>query len=580
MSGLLGYWGPDEGNHQDLTAVLRRLGWATGARARHADGLELVGTAPIVRDAAGGFGACSGATLDGGSPLDTLAARGPAALTDDAADGHYALAWYDPRARRLTLAHDPFGARRVFHARSGRTRWFADSLTALLALPALWRHRALDLVALDSYLACSFVAAPRTPIAGIAVVPPNQALHFAAPLATPVAQELLTPPAGAAPGDDAGEQGWLARLRAELAGALDRRLGAPGDLGVHLSGGVDSGAVAAWLARRGHRPHLFFLDFGAPYNTERPHAERIAARLGLPLRPIPVAPAARGAGRTLRRLAWHLGEPFGDPVTYPLHLGAAAVRAAGLPTLFNGEGGDQLFAGWPNRAMFAAEVFGAAGDPGDGDRARRYLHTFHHFYGQEAALHGPRLAEAARGSDLPGAVRRYLDEPRLPGLFDRLRWANYWLKGGQNILPRAAALARQAGLAMHAPFFDRRLARFALSIPADHLLRGTAEKYLLKRLLAEDDLLPDSILQRPKRGMGVPATAWCLGPWRREFHHLLRRLARRDLIRRDYLDALLKGEDTPGELRRQRRLGEKIWQLGMLELWLELFYDALTIASP
>jgi asparagine synthase (glutamine-hydrolysing) len=241
--------------------------------------------------------------------------------------------------------------------------------------------------------------------------------------------------------------------------------------------------------------------------------------------------------------------------------------------VFNGEGGDQLLAGWPNRPMLAGELYAGGRADGDG-RLERYLRTFHHFYGLEEVAYGPELRQAARDGDLGALVRPYLEEPGLPHLFDRLRWANYWLKGGQNILPRAAALARAAGVAMAAPFFDRRLARFALTIPPELLLRGTEEKYLLKRALAEDGLLPPTILARPKRGMGVPATAWCLGPLRGAARGLLRRLERRDLFRRDYLRSLARGEEVPGEVRGARRVGEKLWQLAMLEVWLETVYDS------
>jgi asparagine synthase (glutamine-hydrolysing) len=161
-----------------------------------------------------------------------------------------------------------------------------------------------------------------------------------------------------------------------------------------------------------------------------------------------------------------------------------------------------------------------------------------------------------------------------------LRWANYWLKGSQNILPRAATLGRAAGLDGRAPLFDRRLARFALTIPSALLLRGTEEKHLVKRALDTAGFLPPAVLARPKRGMGVPATAWCRGPLRGEIGRLVSRLARRDLFQRDYLRQLLRGEEATETLRGTRRNGEKLWQLAVLEVWLELFYDTITVERP
>src|SRR3712207_2875485 len=115
MIGLLGYWGPDEGNRDQLTAALRRLGLGAFERVRHQHGLEFASGASIVQSPGGSVGALVGVTRGDGSLLATLDAIGPAALASDAADGAYALAWYDARAGRLTLAHDPFGARRIFH---------------------------------------------------------------------------------------------------------------------------------------------------------------------------------------------------------------------------------------------------------------------------------------------------------------------------------------------------------------------------------------------------------------------------------------------------------------------------------
>lgn len=523
----------------------------------------------------GGGGALSGRVVAGFELLKEMGRIGAAALADARADGQFALAWFDAVEGVLTLGHDPFGARRVFYAQLPGVCWFADEVHLLLAVEAVRERRALDLSGLHSYLALSFVAAPRTPFRGITCVPPNVALAFDAPDAPPRETMLLAPPESA-PGerpDEGDEAAWLIRWQAEFDAAMGRWAGGVREAAVHLSGGLDSGLVAGWLARSEVRTRLFFLDFGPPFDAERPYAEATAAWLGLPLERIAVSPRRFGAGRALHQLGTALGEPWGDPVTWPLHLGYRAARDAGLTTVFNGEGGDQLLAGWPNRAMLAGTLYAGEGEE-ELERAARYLQTFHHFSGLEDIAYGTTLREVAAKGELAATVRRYLDDPRLFSFLDRLRWANYWLKGGQNILPRAAALARQAGVTLATPLFDRRLAAFALTIPPGLLLRGTTEKYLVKRALHESGLLPPAVIDRPKRGMGVPATAWCQGPLRGAVHGLLRRLERRDLLRGDYLRQLLRGEEVADEVRGARRIGEKLWQLALLEVWLEVGYDS------
>jgi len=571
---MLGYFGAELQNHSWLEKVLRGSGQpAFWVRAGEGPGLEIVSDGEIYRSDRGGVGTLVGSALGKTSLLKSFAMAGVDALKSDEADGQYALVWYEPQAG-LTLAHDPFGATRLFYARLGQTLWFSNAFKLLLGLPPFQTKRELNLTALHTYLSFSFVAAPHTLIQGIEVVPPNVALTFNAPLSSPVAHRLFAPESPAANPDLSRSESWQDRLQTELGGAVQRRLGHTNEVAVHLSGGLDSSAVAAWLLKSGVKTSLFHLDFGAPHNPERIYAAQTAAWLKLPLVNVAVEPKKQDAARLLEQLVSEMGEPWGDPVTLPLYLGCQAVQQAGLGNLFNGEGGDQLFAGWPNRSMLTAELYSGGDSTHEAEaRVQSYLRTFHHFYGLEEALYTSALQQVSRSVALSDYVQPYLMESALPDLFDCLRWANFWLKGSQNIMPRAAALSRGAGLTMSAPLFDRQLARFALQIPRQWLMHGTEEKYLLKQGLAQSGLLPPEILARPKRGMGVPVTYWCLGPLHSEFKHLLKRLAKRGYFHKEYLQMLLKGQDLPGELRQQRRLGEKIWQLGLLEIWLQLFYD-------
>ncbi len=564
MALLLGYFGPETENRSWWETALGRFGALPDLKRLSLPGLEVVAQGQISQ-----AGALVGRTLGGANLLDCLEQQGRAVLQSDKADGQYSLVWYDPTTAQLTLAHDPFGAERLFYARLGQTLWFSNQLRALLTLPAFAKKRELDLAALHSYLAFSFVAAPRTLIAGIQVVPPNKALIFDSPQAAPQSQDLLQlePALAGAQLPERDEKGWAEQLKTELDGAFERHLSRTEEAAVHLSGGLDSALVAAQLGRAGVKTRLFHLDFGPPFNIEKPYAAETARFLEKPLESIPVWPDKKSGPEQLRQMVGQMGEPWGDPVTLPLYLGYRAVNEAGLGVVFNGEGGDQLFAGWPNRAMLTAGLYGAT------DQSASYLQTFHHFYGLENTLYGPELCQVAQETDLQTEIRPYLIEPALPDLLARLRWVNYWLKGSQNIMPRAAALARGAGLEMGTPLFDRRLARFALNIPGPFLMRDTQEKYLLKRVLEDQKLLPPEILYRPKRGMGVPATEWSSGPFSGEFKRLLGNLAKRDLFNKNYLKMLSKGQDTEGEIRKHRRLGEKIWQLVILEIWLELFLD-------
>lgn len=448
-------------------------------------------------------------------------------------------------------APDPFGVRPVHALRLGERMHTAADPRALRRLPGA--PRGVDPAALHGYLCFSHPPGRRTLFDGIERIP-----------APAPWRELPAP---------ADEDSAVRTLRALLAASVERMLGAERDVGVYLSGGLDSSLVAALLARAGARVHLFSLDFGPPWDAELEHAQTVAAHLDRPLHRVRARP--RDVSRALEPTAAALHQPFGDPVTVPLFLLGQAARDH-VSTVFNGEGGDQLFGGWATKPMLAAEAYGGAGY----SREAAYLGTYHRFHGAEDQLLTP-AARAAIGAMEAGAwLRPALDAPGLPTLLHRLRAANIRLKGAQNIAPRMTQLAQAHGLAVRAPFFDLSLAEWTFTLPPEFFLRGASEKHLLKR--AAEGLLPPEVIDRPKRGMGVPATEWLLhwlSPVRREAARRMssRRLKRDGWFDPAYVAVLRRGDDDPGETRR-RRLGERLWALLMLHVWMDVQDPPLEIA--
>ncbi len=440
-------------------------------------------------------------------------------------------------------APDPFGVRPLYALRTGeRTHTAADPRT-LRRIPGA--PRGMDPAALHGYLCFSHAPEPLTLFPGI--------------------RRIESPAPWRESPEPADEESAARRLRELLGDSVERMLGTEREVGVFLSGGLDSSIVAALLVQAGARVHLFSLDFGAPWDAELEQARALAEHLGRPLHA--VRARARDVARALEPTARALHQPFGDPVTVPLYLlGQAARDRVGV--VFNGEGGDQLFGGWANKPMIAAETYGGAGY----DREAAYLATYHRFHGREDRLLTPDARAAIGTADAGAFLRPALDAPHLPSLLHRLRAANIRLKGAQNIAPRMTQLAQAHGLEARAPFFDLALAEWTFTLPADFFLRGASEKHLLKR--AAEGLLPADVIDRPKRGMGVPATEWLLHWLSAVRWEAARRMSKRR-IKRDgwfdpaYVAALRRGDDDPGETRR-RRLGERLWALLMLHVWMDV----------
>lgn len=466
-----------------------------------------------------------------------------------------------PDGGALTLACDPFGLHGVTHTQIGDTFWGASDLRLLQKLPGI--SRGISPAALHGYLCFSHVPTPLTIYARVSALPAGHRLK--------VTEGGVEEKGGAAwregeplsvPKDAGAEDTAVGELRARLRAAVARRLGRARDVGVFLSGGLDSSLVAALLAEAGARVHLFTLDFGPPFDAELPCAQQVAAHLGRPLHVVPARPAQ--IREALEATGAALAQPFGDGVVVPLYLLGQAAGAYGLDTIFNGEGGDQLFGGWANKPMIAAELYGQK----EGSREAAYLATFHRFWGLTEQLYTAKGQAMVAGEDVGAWVRPALEAEGFPSLLHRLRAANLRLKGAQNIAPRAVQLGAAHGLRVHMPFFDRALAEWTFGLPPEWFLRGAFEKHGLKR--AAEAFLPAEIVWREKRGMGVPTTEWCLGPLRRETARRLSpgRLKRDGWFDLDAVARLRRGEDHAAEFRR-RRVGEKLWTLLMFHVWRE-----------
>lgn len=456
----------------------------------------------------------------------------------------------------VTLACDPFGLHSVFIAQNKEAFWFASDIHVLRRETGMLDQ--LSPAAVHGYLCFGYVPTPNTLRADVAALPAGTVLTATLPNfvelpthAPPIWAEqtpFLTAQANA-----------LLTLRRKLQEATVRQLNGTHEVGVFLSGGLDSSLAAALLVEQGVRVHLFSLDFGAPFNAELAHAEAVAAHLRRPLHIVP-AQAKQIAG-ALRMTVAAMQQPFGDAVCVPLYLlGAAASQH--VDTVFTGEFGDQLFGGWANKPMIAAELYGAE----NYNREAAYMETFHRFHGLTDALYTPAMQNAVANLDVGKGIGPALENGQFSSLLHRLRAANLSLKGAQNIAPRSRQLAEVCGLCVRSPFCDRELAYWTFSCPPEWFLHGSQEKYLLKRVA--EHYLPSEIVWREKRGMGVPVTAWCEKELRRIIARTLnpRRLRRDGIFDPEAVQTLLKGSDFPHEFRR-RRLGERLWTLFMLHVW-------------
>ncbi|HET7291003.1 MAG TPA: asparagine synthase (glutamine-hydrolyzing) [Vicinamibacteria bacterium] len=529
------------------------------------------------------------------SPLHTFRSQGDseviAHLYEDrgldaipALDGMFAVVIWDARERRLVLARDPFGKKPFYYWSDGRRLVFASEIKALLAagVPA-----EMNEAALGEYLAFGYVPTPDTLFRGIRKLPPASVLVADAAgvhepraywdLSFPAAGE--TRPVGL---DEAKE-----RVLELLTAAVRRRLIADVPLGLLLSGGVDSGAVAALMARLAPgKLKTFTVGFeGALAYDEREPAARVARHVGSEHHASVVEAHAAGLVETLLH---HHDEPFGDSSALPTYLVAREARRH-VTVAINGDGGDETFAGYERfhaavladripRPMRGALRAAARLLPEGADylgtlrRIRRFTDKAtrpfdERIFGWTSFFDLPEIAALDADAVFDpervlGSYRRALARCASASPLSRLLYLNARTYLLDDLLPKMDRMTMAHALEARSPFLDRALVEYVASLPDGLKRRGARGKVVLRAAIA--DLVPGEILERPKHGFGVPLGAWFRGELRPMVEDTLLsqpRLGRRlklDHIRRMFADHLAGRVDR----------GHQLWTLLTLELWL------------
>jgi asparagine synthase (glutamine-hydrolysing) len=258
-----------------------------------------------------------------------------------------------------------------------------------------------------------------------------------------------------------------------------------------------------------------------------------------------------------------LDSPVGDPLTVPNLMLAEAVAGDGMRVVLNGEGGDPVFGGPKNLPMLLYELH--RDDPSPDARSLAYLRSYRKCGGDLPALLTPDTLRALE--DEPGPERfvaPYLSPGTMRSHLNRLLHCNLRTKGAHHILTKVERLTAARGLQGRAPLFDRQVIDHAFTVPPRLKLAGTDEKWILKE--AVRDLLPATIVDRPKSGMRVPVQQWLSGPLRELADDVLLGSRTSGLFDPVTIRAWLRGEGTL--LPRQ---GGKVWLVLTLELWLRAY---------
>jgi len=572
MGILIGYWGNHDNNESQDTLkrllIQATMGFgSTGLRVRslrnNPSSDQPDNTRSIFGIAVAGRHSVIQNTVEDNSSSGRtgLTATVAAAGADFEAD-----IWAKASSSKLVLGRGIFGRATIFWTQTTNAVWFASRLELLLKVV---ERASISLAGFYSYGCFSYVPAPLTPVKNIFSIRAGTEMIWSGTpyIASPQTLELHQwREANEQIGD---EKEAARRLRVLLEESVEAQLKAStGDpIGVFLSGGLDSSVTAALLARAGAKLRLYTLDLGPDCFSEVPYAESVARMLGVPLTKIQVTPSC--LRRMLGSVARRLDGLYGDGVTVPLALMCERASKE-VRVVFNGEGGDQLFAGWTNKPLIAGSLYEHADSTFSSTNQSfiaLYMRTFHRLHGLETEVYTEAVCQELDNYNPFAPLAKALNPVYTRSLLHCLKRANLLLKGADNIQPRATNLGLSYNLDVRTLFCSRSLAEWTFGVSGELWLRAGCEKYLLKRSI--EDLLPSEVVWRDKRGMGVPLTLWLTGALRRWTRNQLhpRVLSREGLWQQDVARRVSNGE-LSGQVQ-GRRIGETLWLMLMWRAWLE-----------
>lgn len=509
----------------------------------------------------------------------------------DHINGMFVFALWDKTREKLIVARDRFGEKPIYYGVFDGRLIFGSEPKVLLANPLVKPE--LDLDSLRQYVSFDYVPAPKSIYKGVSKLP---------------AAHLLTVEKGEIKTRRYWNFSWAktskgsidnaaAELRDLLADAVRMRLVADVPLGILLSGGVDSSTVAAFSTQFStEKVKTFSIGFEEDSFDESKYARMVATHLGT--EHYEERLSVEKAADLISEIGTWLDEPLSDGSLIPTLLLSRFVKKY-VTVALGGDGGDEIFAGYP--MYFAHKVARAyarvpkalragviepvvASLPVSSKnlsfdyKAKRFvaaskfdLVTRHHsYFGSFAVDAQPRLftddvlansnGDIYRGpSDLLAICDAESDVERMQFLD-----INYYM--AEDILTKVDRASMAVSLEVRAPFLDPRIAEFAARIPLDYKLKRNHGKHILKRAVAP--LLPKEILDRPKKGFGIPIADWLRGRLNPLMRELLaeKRLREQGLFNPDYVARLITEHESNAASHHK-----ELWTLLVFQLWMDNF---------
>jgi asparagine synthase (glutamine-hydrolysing) len=507
-------------------------------------------------------------------------------------EGMYAIAIWDEQRKKLILARDRFGEKPLYYFSENKSIVFASELRSFAHCPFFTNE--LDWDALDQYLTLGYILAPRSPFVGTRKLLPGHYLVFDQLTGQTRVQEYWRPAESAEPQPRKSDAEYLEEFNGIFVESVRSRLVSDVPVGAFLSGGIDSSLVVAAMAGLKLGPvRTFSIGFPAsPEHNESPLAEQVAKILGVQHQTLQIE--LRDVLNLMEKLPELCDEPIGDTNFICIYLITKLAKSMGVTVMLSGDGGDELFFGYPLYGQIATlRKLYNLGKPlrtglargvefvsqlGGSSRLAKAACAMRQVDFEQASYYltsqGAWAAEELRLlRNLPSLrvnnesfLSAFGDLNTRTGPLAQERMALLLTYLPDNNLARMDRASMASSVEARAPFLHPALSDFSARLPMDMQVRGSVLKYILRQALV--GYVPSEIVRRRKHGFNaIPMANWM----RKELGSLIGEfLDPVELKSQGIFDA----EFVAQALNEHRQAGRfnhwwKLWLLLVLQMWLK-----------
>jgi asparagine synthase (glutamine-hydrolysing) len=512
-------------------------------------------------------------------------------------NGMFAIGIWDGLSHRLILARDRLGKKPLYYASIDGTFLFASELKAILTYPNF--SRKIDPLSLMKYLFYEFIPCPHTILCDARKLLPASYLIWEKERVE--IKEYWSPSYGEGIENNLVEREVGDRILELLRRSVKRRLISDVPLGIFLSGGIDSSAIAALAQQEAPgKVKTFSIGFEDPSFDESNYASLVSKFLGTEHFEQRMTP--KDLLDIIPHLPDILDEPMADASILPTYLLSKFTREF-VTVALGGDGGDELFAGYPTYLAhklawqyerflgnlhpvinFLGDLLPVSDNNISFDfKVKKFLSGIGYPDGIRNSVWLGSFSFQDIGKVVSSEILNYYDRIKLieeissykegipikdPLTF--LQYLDLKLYLQESILVKVDRASMACSLEVRAPFLDYELVEFVMGLPSGLKLKGLTSKYILKKVMK--NILPREVIQRKKKGFGVPIAKWVKGPLKDFFGDLLSpdRIKREGFLNPEYVASLLQDH-----LLNKKDNRKQLWTLLVWELWVNRYHPSL-----